>query len=753
MNRRAHSPGATPRWPGFAVVVALCGGLVILGFATWIGLQARPRNDADVAGSSAFAMLNDMGRGLQADVLRVVRPVRARTEAIAADPRTVEIMRRGDAAELTELANDCVRNAIDVDAVALFDANGNITAINTIYTSGDTIDAGRITRVLSMSSDREIIRSCLRNDAAGPVMEFQTDCDITPALFDSRGLSVACSVPVIDPDTGARLGVVSSRLRSERFEGLTGDRTVGGRSDSVYLVTDQGDYFAEELRTGRETPVPSRDLAPIVALVRAGGSDRLLVEYRDDLYIGLFPLHGLETLKAGGITVMLVADRDLLQKEYRLGVIAEALGLGFVAVFLFATAGTLWHVRRISAARDELAVAMKAAEAANRSKGAFLANMSHEIRTPMAAILGYAEVLRDESVAAATRAEAVETIERNGEHLLSIINDVLDLSKLESGKMTVEQLPCDPIRLANEVAAMLLFKVEAKGIQVTVERTTAIPQSIISDPTRLRQILLNLVGNAVKFTDAGGVRILISFRRGGADHEHRLVYRVIDTGIGMSDSQIRSVFEPFRQADVSTTRRYGGTGLGLAISRRLTELIGGDLDVESRRGEGTTFTLTIPTGPIDHVAMIDPTTDAVIERTPDSSETTDLRIDARILLAEDGPDNQRLISFVLERAGATVDIAADGEEACAMAARAVERGRPYDVILMDMQMPVMDGYEASRSLRRSGYGGSIVALTAHAMSGDRQRCLDAGCDEYATKPIARERLIALIHRTMTARSD
>ncbi len=391
------------------------------------------------------------------------------------------------------------------------------------------------------------------------------------------------------------------------------------------------------------------------------------------------------------------------------------------------------------------------AEAANRSKSEFLANMSHEIRTPMTAILGFADALLHEAdmdTAPLERREAVETIRRNGEHLLALLNDILDLSKIEAGKIGLETAPCSPADILAEVVDLMRLRAEEKHLPLHVEPAGPIPESIHTDPLRLRQILINLVGNAVKFTQKGEVRIAARLvDESGAPP--RLRFDVIDTGIGLNREQISRLFQPFTQADSSTTRKFGGTGLGLTISRRFAEMLGGDICVESAPGKGSTFTVTIEVGPMDNVRMIDiadrvaPLNARATSPPAAATAAAERLLGRRILIAEDGPDNQRIIALILKNAGAGVTVMENGRMAVDEALSARERGEPYDLIFMDMQMPVMDGYLATRELRSRGYTGPIIALTAHAMSDDRAKCLDAGCDDYASKPIDRAGLIQI----------
>ncbi|HEY1598994.1 MAG TPA: ATP-binding protein [Pirellulales bacterium] len=400
------------------------------------------------------------------------------------------------------------------------------------------------------------------------------------------------------------------------------------------------------------------------------------------------------------------------------------------------------QARELASQAENLKRANQEAEQANRAKSEFLANMSHEIRTPMTAILGFTDILQG-SLDRPEQLDAAQTIKRNGAYLLELVNDILDLSKIEAGKVQVERIRCHTLALVAEVASLMRVRAAAKGLPLDVEYSGPIPETIETDPTRLRQILINLIGNAIKFTEVGRVRLVVQVRQ--RQTGPRLRIDVIDTGLGMTPEQVARLFRPFTQADASTTRRFGGTGLGLTISKRFAEMLDGDLSVRSSLGAGSTFTVEVATGSLAEVKMLTGPFEAStipVHRTPQ----VDIRISGHVLLAEDGPDNQRLISFVLERAGATVTLADNGQVAVELALASLRDGRPFDCLLMDMQMPIMDGYEATRRMRAAGYRAPIIALTAHAMAGDEKKCLAAGCDAYTTKPIQRQGLLELVAR-------
>jgi signal transduction histidine kinase len=413
-----------------------------------------------------------------------------------------------------------------------------------------------------------------------------------------------------------------------------------------------------------------------------------------------------------------------------------------------------WNVTQRERGRlAELAEANERAQSASRAKSEFLANMSHEIRTPMNALLGYVEFLCDPTAEPDERARYAETIRRSGEHLLTILNDILDISRIEASRLVINHADVSPFGLAKEVLTLLAPEASAKDLRLEFEVPRPIPEVIETDLVRARQILLNLVGNAIKFTPQGGVRVALRLDEHElADHRY-LCFDVVDTGVGIPADKCQQIFEPFSQADGSSTRRFGGTGLGLTISKRLALLLGGDIEVVSEVGKGSTFTVKLYAGELRRAALRKYSPEECqislgSETRPGASERSTLA--GSVLVVEDVDLNQRLLGAVLRRAGLHVELAADGRAGVERALAAEHAGQPYDLVVMDMQMPVMDGYEATRALRAAGYTRPIIALTAHAMSTDREQCLAAGCSDYETKPIQRERLIATCRRVMAA---
>jgi len=400
--------------------------------------------------------------------------------------------------------------------------------------------------------------------------------------------------------------------------------------------------------------------------------------------------------------------------------------------------GVLLNVIDVS----ELVEARRRAEAATRAKSNFLAHMSHEIRTPMTAILGYADLLTDPALSPSARNNYLAVVRRNGQHLLQLIDDILDVSKIEAGKLALDLQRCSLVSLLAEIVSTMRPRAQGRGNALFLEYIGELPETIYTDGARLRQAMVNLVGNAVKFTENGTVRVRSRCLPAWRDNQAAVKIEVIDTGIGIRAEVLPTLFQPFTQGDASVGQKFGGTGLGLAISQHIAELLGGELSVESTLGQGSIFTLTIPTGELQGVKMLSCPAEAIEDSAPDYGLSTGQELQGiRILLAEDGFDNQELIRTLLQRVGAEVEIAGNGRVAVQKA-----EAECFDVVLMDMNMPELDGYEATQALRRRGYQQPILALTANAMSGDTQRCLAAGCNDHLTKPIDRARLIGSIAR-------
>jgi signal transduction histidine kinase len=389
--------------------------------------------------------------------------------------------------------------------------------------------------------------------------------------------------------------------------------------------------------------------------------------------------------------------------------------------------------QRVAERTRELNAARIDAERTSRAKSEFLANMSHEIRTPLTAVMGYTELLLDDEASLPGEAgRLLEIVHRNGGHLLEIINDILDISKIEAGRLEVERIPMRLIELLSELVSLMRGRAEASGLELSLSFLTPMPSVCVGDPTRVRQSVVNLLSNAIKFTREGSVRMEVRY---DADR-HIAIIDVIDTGIGIDSERREKLFRPFEQADSSVTRRFGGTGLGLAITQRIAGLLGGDCSAQSTPGRGSRFRFSFA-APIAPGGELVPAEVAGQVTGPSEEETGPGTLNARILLAEDGLDNQRLIGTILRRAGAEVEVADNG-------LKALDRlqAESFDLVLMDMAMPVMDGYSATRAIRDMGFDVPVIALTAHALSGERERCLEAGCDEYLTKPVDRARLIS-----------
>jgi signal transduction histidine kinase/DNA-binding response OmpR family regulator len=387
--------------------------------------------------------------------------------------------------------------------------------------------------------------------------------------------------------------------------------------------------------------------------------------------------------------------------------------------------------------QEQLALAVNVAESASSAKSAFLANMSHEIRTPLTAILGFGALLKDGTLSQYQIQQHVESIIRAGNHLHQIINDILDMSKIEAGQLVIEKTEVNVPELINDIGFLMKPYADEKGLHLRVKYNFPLPETITTDPTRIKQILLNLCSNAIKFTNDGNVEVIVNYQR----KNNEFSIDIIDTGVGMDAEEINRLFIPFSQADTSNTRQFGGTGLGLCICKELVNNLGGDITCQSRKGIGSRFTFTLDPGEISQDRLVknfdenyDEPDDEIIKIEPGS-------LVGKVLLAEDTLDNQKLISMYVIRTGASVEVVNNGKQAVDKALAG-----EFDLILMDMQMPIMGGLDATAKLRTMGYSKPIVALTANALREDQEKSLRAGLDEYLTKPVDLNRFNAVLKR-------
>lgn len=395
--------------------------------------------------------------------------------------------------------------------------------------------------------------------------------------------------------------------------------------------------------------------------------------------------------------------------------------------------GTITDIHMQKMHEEQLRRAMEDAEKANHSKSAFLANMSHEIRTPLGAILGFTDLMRDTN-SVEEKHEMAKIISRNGKSLTKIIDDILDLSKVEAGRLELERIDFNLLQFIEEISDLFQDRIKTGKLRFDITFDSEVPTTVHTDPTRLRQILINLIGNAVKFTAAGRIALHIEPVM-QAQKMSKLKFTLSDTGIGLDVDQASRLFETFTQADNSTTRRYGGSGLGLALSRRLARALGGDVILEKfAQNEGCTFVVTVDA----KVAAVPAVTQRLDAMSALKEASRNLK-KPKVLLVEDSVDNQLLVQLVLQKAGIPIDLANNGAEGVEQARR-----KSYDVILMDMQMPVLDGYAATEQLRSGGYRKPIVALTAHAMAEEGRRIAQVGCNAHLTKPLDAQLLIRTI---------
>ena len=548
--------------------------------------------------------------------------------------------------------------------------------------------------------------------------EFRTIADPLRKILDSNPRLKYLYTAVLDP--------TSNEVRFVIDTATPGDADGDGRDDQAKvweLYEDAEPAMLEALATG----VPTISAEP----------------YTDEW--GTF-LSAFCPIRRPDGTIEGIVGVDTSVEEYNaaLAKIERVRDIATIPALLVAAiaACVVFISRRRS---DREAAHRRAAEsvaiAAAESKSRFLSIVSHEIRAPISTMIGYTDMLADPELSHDLRAKHIGTLRRSGEHVITLINDILDHSKLESGKMSLESIPVSPAEVIRDAADMLRAKVDAAGVALVLSGLETLPQAIASDPTRLRQIVINLLSNAAKFTSKGTITVRADYQSASTT----LTVAVTDTGIGMTPEQASRLFGSYAQADASTARKYGGTGLGLNISKKLANAMGGDLTVQSTPDVGSTFTLVVHAELAQLRATQHPSTQP-IQALPTPAAALQGVV---VLLADDNPDSRKLVSHYLVKAGALVIEAEHGQQAIDLLA--TPQGRDVSVILMDMEMPIMDGYQATRTLRASGVRRSIIALTAHSDAGQLDLCRQAGCNAVASKPITRDSLIQLVTEHATAR--
>ncbi len=530
------------------------------------------------------------------------------------------------------------------------------------------------------------------------------------------------------PSTQQELADCISRSKVEilkEWEALAREKVAAAKVQTPLALQDSLPKFLDQLAKTLAAENPKALKAKNAQVSREHGEDRAQQpEYTLEEVIGEYRfLRRVIIQKLESCCNLASSARELVHEFIDEG-ISEAAGR-------YAEIEIGFHASQ----KREIEATKHIAEQANLAKSSFLANMSHEIRTPLGAIMGFIDLLKDTGLDQEETAKYLGIIDRNSQHLLRIIDDILDLTKVEAGKMVIENLEFSLIQFMADFSSLAGMKARENGITFKFTASTLLPELIISDPTRLRQILSNVVGNAIKFTENGGVELSAAYKDG------QLEFRVIDTGRGITKEQRAGLFQAFSQADPSTTRKFGGTGLGLILTKNLSQALGGDFVlVESELGKGSTFAASIKVKTPENVKLVPL---RAVRIAPDK----DLSIDPSnldlagldILLVEDSPDNQFLIQKMLTKTGARITLANNGAEGVKFA-----QAHDYNVILMDIQMPVMDGHQAVQALRNNGYAGPVIALTAHAMKEERERAICSGFTYFLTKPIHRKNLFEIL---------
>ncbi len=521
-----------------------------------------------------------------------------------------------------------------------------------------------------------------------------------------------------------------------------------GEIKLLLIEDDEDDYIItrdllEDIASDRYRLDWAQDLDTARDLLQLNAHDVCLMDYALGAVDGISLLKEAQTLGFTRPIIMLTGqDDDVLDQQ------ALAAGAVDYLVKSVLTKSRLERAIRYAVARREMElerIERLRAESENRAKSEFLAHLSHELRTPLTSILGYTDLLLRQPQHKVV--EYLNIIKRNGHHLLSLLNDVLDLSKIEAGKLDIEDQMVDLPQLLNDLYHLLRVRAEDKDIQLCFGADGGIPWLVRTDPTRLRQILLNILGNAIKFTDQGKVEMEIDVV--GEAPTVLLEFRIRDTGVGIAPDDLPRLFKPFSQAQLGDEHRHEGTGLGLAISHRLAQRLGGDIKVDSTPGQGSCFTVTV------EVIIPEDVKWGELQETQPSETVSDRslpQLKARILVADDVEELRTLLGQIISGLGAEVAFAADGRDAVEQAL-AAQNSQPFDLILMDVQMPRMNGLDATRSLRAAGLQQPIIALTAATMRGERERCLDAGCNDHLSKPITESILIHCICYQLESRLE
>lgn len=679
-------------------------------------------------------------------------------------------IRRALAGETLRAESDFDGNIFSTHYVPVKDALGEVIGVTAVSTDVTELKSAQ----LEVFSERENLRALFKQTPEmvcimrGPehLFEFVNEAHVTVLGFDATGKTVREAQPesveihgILDNvyrtgETACLHEIAVTIGKKLRYFDLTysARRDIHGRINGVMLLGSEVTHQVETRDSLSATAAKLRTISDTMPQIAWSANPNGDVTYANKKWYEFTGISETETMGFGFGGVIHPDDREQSLLSYR-SALTAATPLEISHRMRARDGSYRWFLIRALPHKDEngrvtdwfgactdidaqkqieqaLAESALAAKAASEMKSAFLANMSHEIRTPLGAILGFTDLLRDSDLSAEDREQFLETISRNGQALTKIIDDILDLSKVEAGKLQIEEIEFSLPDILSEVQTLLEDRARAKGISVKLNWDSQIPSRIWSDPVRLRQILINILGNAIKFTSKGGVDI--SVQATPKDQKHQFKIAVADTGIGLLPDQLDNLFQPFTQADSSTTRKFGGTGLGLVLSRRLAQALGGDISVKANAPNGSVFTISFTARAEGKAAKTSAASPNGV-RGPLSG--------LKVLVVDDSPDNRTLIQVVLSRRGAQVLSAENGRKALDAA-----KSEEVDVILMDIQMPGMDGYEATRLLRTSGFKKPIVALTAHAMAEERERTRAAGCDAHLTKPLDFDELVGTLEK-------